>query len=210
MFLGLKSCSVSIGAVAVLFLASCGEAPKEEAKEAVPPPKPPAPITGRQGFQSTYPSARAWAPDAQPILVRSMNLDSVKAEPGKAPLWEVTFVSQARSKMRIFTWSAVEEGNLHKGVFGQIEDSWSGPSGQDRPFDSLTVQVDTPEALEKAKGQAEEYLKKPGEKPAISFMLHYTSRYPEPVWVVLWGTSVGTAKHTVTVGAASGKVLAQE
>ena len=139
-----------------------------------------------------------------------MNLDSVKSEPGKAPLWEVTYVSQARMKMRIFTWSAVEEGNLHKGTFGAIEDSWAGPNGQDRPFDSITIQADTSEALEKAIAESDEYLKKPGVKPAISYFLHSTPRYPEPTWVVLWGTSVGTAKHTVTVGATSGKVLAKE
>jgi hypothetical protein len=139
-----------------------------------------------------------------------MSLDSVKSEPGKAPLWEVIYVSQARSKMRIFTWSAVEEGNLHKGTFGAIEDSWAGPSGQDRPFDPMLVQVDTTEALEKANKQAEEFLKRPGVKPAISYLLHLTPRYPEPVWVVLWGTSVGAAKHTVTVGATSGKVLTEE
>jgi hypothetical protein len=207
MFSGLKSYFLPIAAA--LLLGSCSDAPKEETKTA-PPEKPPAPITGRQGFQSTYPSARAWAPDAQPIQVRSMNLDSVKSEPGKAPLWEVTYVSQARSRMRIFTWSAVEEGNLHKGTFGAIEDSWAGVSGQDRPFDSITIQADTTEALEKAIAESDEYLKKPGDKPAISYLLHLTPRYPEPTWVVLWGTSVGTAKHTVTIGASSGKLLAKE
>ena len=201
-----------IPVVAAIFLlsSSCGgDAPKEETKTE-PVVKPPAPITGRQGFQSTYPSARAWAQDAVPIQVRSMNLDSVKSEPGKAPLWEVTYVSASRSKMRIFTWSAVEEGSLHKGVFGAIEDSWGGPAGQERSFESITIQVDTPEALEKAIAQGDEYVKKPGVKPPISYLLHLTPRYPEPTWVVLWGTSVGTAKHTVTVGASSGKVLAQE
>lgn len=209
MFSGFKSYLIPIAAVAFILTSSCSEAPKEEVA-ATPPAKPPAPITGRQGFQSTYPSARAWAPDAQPIQVRSMNLDSVKSEPGKAPLWEVTYVSQARMKMRIFTWSAVEEGNLHKGTFGAIEDSWAGPNGQDRPFDSVTIQADTTEALEKAIAESDEYLKKPGVKPAISYLLHSTPRYPEPTWVVLWGTSVGTAKHTVTVGATSNKVLAKE
>jgi hypothetical protein len=198
----------SVLAIPFLFLASCADTPKEETK--APPPKPPAPITGRQGFQSTYPSARAWAPDAVPLQVRSMNLDSVKPEAGKAPLWEVTYVSPARSKMRIFTWSAVEEGSLHKGVFGAIEDSWSGPSGQDRPFESIMIQTDTTESLEKAIQESDEYLKKPGDKPAVTFLLHSTPRYPEPTWVVLWGTSVGNAKHTVTVGATTGKVLAKE
>lgn len=209
MRLAYKTYSFTLVIATILLAASCSDAPKEETK-AEPPPKPPAPITGRQGFQSTYPSARAWAPDAVPILVRSLNLDSVKIEPGKAPLWEVTYVSQARSKMRIFTWSAVEEGNLHKGVFGAIEDSWAGPTGQERPFDSITIQIDTPEALQTAIKESDEYLKKPGEKPAVTYLLHFTPRYPEPTWVVLWGTSVGTAKHTVTIGASSGKLLAKE
>jgi hypothetical protein len=204
-----KAYFIPVLTLASLLSSSCSDAPKEETK-AEAPVKPPAPITGRQGFQSTYPSARAWAQDAVPIQVRSMNLDSVKSEPGKAPLWEVTYVSATRSKMRIFTWSAVEEGNLHKGVFGAIEDSWAGPSGQDRPFESITIQADTPEALEKAIAESGEYLKKPGDKPPISYLLHLTPRYPEPTWVVLWGTSVGTAKHTVTIGASSGKMLAKE
>lgn len=197
-------------ALAFLLSSSCSDSPKEEAKQTEPPPKPPAPITGRQGFQSTYPSARAWAQDAVPIQVRSMNLDSVKSEPGKAPLWEVTYVSASRSKQRIFTWSAVEEGTLHKGVFGAIEDSWGGPSGQERAFESITIQEDTQEALEKATAESSDYLKKPGVKPPITYLLHFTPRYPEPVWLVLWGTSVGAAKHSVTIGASSGKFLAQE
>ena len=61
----------------------------------------------------------------------------------------------------------MEEGNLHKGVFGAIEDSWGGPSGQDRAFESITIQVDTPEALEKAIAESGEYLKKPGDKPPV-------------------------------------------
>ena len=204
-----KVCFIPVVSVAFLLSSSCSDAPKEEVKKEAPA-KPPAPITGRQGFQSTYPSARAWAQDAMPIQVRSMNLESVKSEPGKAPLWEVTYVSATRSKMRIFTWSAVEEGNLHKGVFGAIEDSWGGPTGQDRAFESITIQMDTPEALEKAIAESGEYLKKPGDKPPVTYLLHLTPRYPEPVWLVLWGTSVGAAKHSVTVGASSGKFLAQE
>ncbi len=108
-----KVCFIPVVSIAFLLSSSCSDAPKEEVKKEAPA-KPPAPITGRQGFQSTYPSARAWAQDAVPLQVRSMNLESVKSEPGKAPLWEVTYVSAARSKMRIFTWSAVEEGNRTK------------------------------------------------------------------------------------------------
>src|SRR5271163_2769516 len=55
---------------AILLLAGCSEAPKTETAKA--PRKPPEPVTGRQGFQSMFPTARAWALDAQPIQLRSI------------------------------------------------------------------------------------------------------------------------------------------
>jgi hypothetical protein len=197
---------LSFAVVAFLFTAGCSDAPKEEVKKEAP--KPPAPITGRQGFQMTYPSARGWASDAVPMRVQGLNLDSVKVETAKAPIWQVTYVSASKGAMRAYTWSTVEEGtNIHKGVFGGAQDSWAGPSGQERSFDSSGVNVDTPEALEKALTKADAYLKKPGQKPVVNFLLQQTTRYNEPVWIVMWGISPGTAEFTVTVGATSGKVL---
>ena len=77
------------------------------------------PLTGRQAFQRAYPQARSWAPDAEPLQIRSINLPQVKAEPGKAGAWQVIFVSPSRGKSKTYTYSAVEEeGNLHEGVFG--------------------------------------------------------------------------------------------
>src|SRR5438552_1685364 len=80
----MRSFLIPVVAVAFLLTSACSDAPKEEVKT---PEKPPAPITGRQGFQMTYPSARAWAPDATPLLVRSMNLESVNPEPGWVVMW---------------------------------------------------------------------------------------------------------------------------
>ncbi len=185
-------------------MAGCSEAPKEEVKKEAP--KPPMPITGRQGFQMTYPSARAWANDAAPIRVQGVNLDSVKPETAKAPVWQVTYVSASRAAMRVYTWSTVEEGNIHKGVFGSAQDRWSA-GGQERPFEPGGIQVDTSEALETALTKADKYLAKPGQKPMVNFLLEQTSRFNEPVWIVMWGNSPGNAEFTVTVGATTGKVL---
>ena len=80
--------------VGALLLASCSDSPTEtKAKE---PEKPLAPITGRQAFQSSYVSARGWAPDAEPMRVRSLSMSAAKAEDGKADVWEITFVSESR------------------------------------------------------------------------------------------------------------------
>src|SRR5215471_6314062 len=175
--------------VALLISAACSDAPKEEAK-VKEPEKPSAPITGRQGFQMTYPSARGWEADAMPIRVRSMDLEAVKGSDGKAPFWEVTYVSPSRNRIRAFSWSATDEGSLHKGVYGPPDDSWGGPSGQERPFSSTLIETDTPAALKTAMEASDAYLTKPGRKPAVSYLLQYTPRYANPVWIVLWGNSV--------------------
>src|SRR5579862_1342981 len=100
-------------AAAVVLLSACSETPV--AKKA--PEKPLEPLTGRQAFYQTYPGARTWAADAQPIRVRSMELSELKAEDGKAAAWEVTYVSVAKGRSRTFMWSAIEaSGNVHKGV----------------------------------------------------------------------------------------------
>src|ERR1700735_5501188 len=116
---------------AAVLLTSCSDAPPP----AKAPEKPPAPITGRQAFQMTYPQARIWASDCQPIRIRSLNLPDPKSDAGKAGAGEIQYVSQTRGKSKTFSWSAIEsEGNLHKGVYGAVEEDWGGPRGQEKPF----------------------------------------------------------------------------
>src|SRR5271169_6890368 len=96
---------------AVILLTACSDAPTATEKKA---PEPPAePITGRQAFQQTFPAARGWAADCEPLHVRSFNLENPKSHDGKAGAWEIVWVSQTRARARTYTWSAIEaEGNL--------------------------------------------------------------------------------------------------
>jgi len=168
------------------------------------------PITGRQALQYTHGSARFWAPDAHPITVRSMNLDQVKPVDGKAGAWEIGYVSAQMARARTYTWSAVEIGDsLHKGVFRGPEEAWQGPQGQQRPFVPEALRIDTPQALQTAVASSSDYLKKPYSKPQVTFLLEATPRFPNPVWRVLWGTSVGSAEHAVIVDAVTGVLLAK-
>src|ERR1700684_91915 len=85
----------------ILVLSSCSDAPKTvEEKQ---PPKPPEALTGRQAFQRMYPQARGWAPDAQPLQISSLNLAQLKADQGKAGVWQVVFVSLSRAKAKTYT-----------------------------------------------------------------------------------------------------------
>src|SRR5438132_12097556 len=113
---GSVSMRVFLPLAAILLLAACSDTPTETKAKA--PEKPSAPITGRQAFQMTFAAARGWAADCQPLRIRSMNLADLPIEPGKASVWEITYVSQLFGQARVYTWSAIEaEGNPHRGVF---------------------------------------------------------------------------------------------
>jgi len=193
---------------AVLVLTACSDSSTET--KAPAPEKPLEPITGRQAFQYTYPAARGWSPDAQPLLIRSVNLEEIKGTDGKAGAWEITFVSMSRAAAKVYTWCAIEgEGNLHKGVYGGPQQAWR-ESGQEHPFVAAALRTDTPDALKTAVDHSGKYLKTPGEKPPVSFLLDSTPRFPTPTWRVLWGASVGSAEHQVFVDASTGTMMGSQ
>src|SRR5262245_50882687 len=144
--------------VAALALAACSSDTTTEVKKE--PEKPAEPITGRQAFQSTFPSARIWAADCQPLRIRSFPLDEVKSGEGKAGVWEIMYVSLSKQAGKLYTWSAMDRGEtLHKGVYGGQEQSWH-QSGAEMPFDAAAIAMDTPVALEAANSASKAYLNK--------------------------------------------------
>lgn len=188
-----------------LTLVGCSEGPnttepKKEAQAALEP------LTGRQAFQQMYISARQWAPDCQPLKLENVNLAEVKAPAGKSGAWQCIFVSQSRGRAKTYSWSAIEaEGNLHKGVFGGPEESYS-PSGQQQPFSVVAIKTDSDEAYKEAADKAAEFLKKSPNKP-VHFVLEQTPRFPDLAWRIFWGESVSTSEYTVFIDATTGKFL---
>ena len=199
---------ILLPALAALLLTACSDTPAPVSKA---PELPPAPISGRQAFQYVYGSSRIWAPDSMPLTVRSMSVPGVKPENGKAGAWEVVFVSESMGRARTYTWSAVETENVHKGVFPGPQESWHA-GGTNQPFSPALLKVDTTEALVEAINISGPYLNKPGQRPPVSYLLSFetANRFPNPVWRVLWGGSVSSAEHTVTVDASTGKVVAHD
>jgi len=188
---------------AAVLLAGCSDSPPTKTKVAEPPP---APISGRQGFQYMYGTARLWAPDAEPLTVRSIHFPGAKPVDGKAEAWEVIFVSESMGRGRTYTWSTEErEGEgLHKGVFPGPQQTWT--PGPQKPFSPAEVKVDTTEALETAVKASEDYLKKPGTKPRVSYLLVRAVQFPNPVWRVMWGNTISSAEYLVTVDATTGEL----
>lgn len=188
----------------VLFLSACSDAPKTATEKQ--PPKPPETLTGRQAFQRMYPQARGWSPDALPLEIRSIPLAQVKAEPGKSGAWQVIFVSASRGKAKTYTYSAVEEeGNLHEGVYGGIEEDYT-PRPPQSTFEVAAIKVDSDEAYKTAAEKSADYIKKNPDKP-VMFLMELTKRFPDVTWRVIWGGSVGTSDYSVYVDGTTGNYL---
>jgi hypothetical protein len=188
-----------------LMLAGCSETPTKTAEKKKEPEKL-EPIGGQSAIFKMYGMARGWAPDAQVLKLNSMLLSEVRDAPkGTAGAWQATFVSQARSQARSYTWSSIEgEGNLHKGVFQLNEEGWSGPRGTNTPFLMAAIKVETDAAYKTALANGgAEYEKKNPDKP-VTFLLEKVSKHPNPVWRVIWGESVSQSNFSVYVDASTG------
>jgi len=189
-----------------LLLAACSsEAPKATVEKAEEPAKPPEAVSAQWAFHQMYLAARNWAADAQPLRLVNVALAEFKSEKGKAGAWQATFVSDSLGRARSYTYSVVEgPGNLHKGVFAGPQESWSGRSGQAKPFPVAAFKVDATAALETAMKKGAEYAKKHADMP-INFLLETTPRFADPVWRVIWGESVGTSGFSILVDATTGE-----
>ena len=188
------------GGIALAFLlAGCSETPTEKKAE-----KPPEPVTGRYALYEMYRPARLWAADVEILTLRSINIPEVPSAPGKAGAWQATFISPSKGKARDWTYStAASTGNLRKGPFAGLEESWSGPRGVNQPFNIIALHTDTDEVFKVAESKAKDYEKKNPGKPVI-FVLEKTNRHPDPTWRVVWGESVGSSDFSILVDASTG------
>ncbi len=188
--------------LAALTLTSCSDTTATAKKE---PPKPPEPVTGQTALFRMYQVARSWAPDAQVLKMQSLLVSEMPDVPrGKAAAWDATFVSAAQSQARSYTFSAIESlPTLHKGVFAGPDEGWSGPRGLNTPFLMAAVKIDTDAAYKTALEHAADYDKKYPGKP-ITWLLEKNNKYPDPVWRVIWGESLGTSSFSIYIDASIG------
>jgi hypothetical protein len=202
-----KRCLTAVTSL-LFILVACGDSPKPESAKKKEPEKPPEPVTGRYAFHQMYAAARnAWATDAQGLRLHSIPLVQLKSTEDKSGAWQATFVSPSRQRLRSYTYSVIEaEGNLHKGVFAGLEEAYSGPRGQAKPFLIAALKTDTDEVYKTALAKSTEYVKKNPDKP-INYVLELIPRFPNPAWRVIWGESVGTSNYSIFVDASTGEYL---
>lgn len=169
---------------------ACSSAPTETAKVEKATEKAAAetPVTGKTAFWEMYKLGHAWAADMQVLYLKSGKLEGVdvKGKEGEATEWTAMFASASKKEAHEFSYRAITEGTKRRGVTSGATQPWGGPTAKGQPFTTGEMKLDSDEALAKAMGKASAWLKdNPGKE--VSFYLGKESKYPAPVWAVLWG-----------------------
>jgi hypothetical protein len=188
-------------------LTACESAAPPEAKKKEEP-KPLVPVTALSAVYKMYQVGRSWAPDLEPLEVQSFPLAAVPAKDGAFGAWQCVFVSPSKKAKKTYTFSLVEMGeNLHEGVFGGPEESYS-PNGSEVSFIMPAFRVDSPAALKTAleKGGGEAFQKKNANLP-VMFKLIRGRRDTSPVWQVYWGANALSSPFSVYVNADTGDYI---
>lgn len=188
--MGLKYFSPATLAVAAMLLPSCSTAPapnaKEEAakKEAA---KPVEAVPARAAYFELYKTARTWAPDLLTLTVTAGEVPNIKNEDGKAGMWTVVFVSPSRKEARTFTYAVADSGpDIHKGLNISDKQVWGGATPTSKAFVNGEFLIDSDAAYKTGSEKAAVWLKAhPGAKYTMS--LGNSSRFPAPVWYIMWG-----------------------
>ena len=202
-------CLSAIVALAALMQSACSEAPKAAAKvESEAPREPvkaPEVVTAQRAFYELYKPARAWATDLLALSVASGEAPGFQNEGGKAGVWTVIFVSPSRNEARVFTYAIVDAGGeIRKGInVGNVQ-PWGGSTPSSKAFSNSEFVVDSDVAYKAAMEKAAGWLKThPKEKATLR--LGSASRYPAPVWYVMWGST--KSGYAALVNSVTGAVL---
>lgn len=182
-----------------LLLAGCSSTPEVKVEK-----KPAEPVTGLHALFAAYGKARLWAPDIKVYRVSSINIDQVKSQPGKAPVWQAIFASESLNQKRAYTYSVADVStSIREGTFPDSPVSWTNDN---RAFLIAAVRADTDKAWETALKHAADYAKKYPDMP-ISYVLEMGRQVSAPMWRVIWGESATSSALSILVDANSGDYL---
>lgn len=156
------------------------------------------PVPAKTAFWEMYKSAHRWTPDVMPLSVESRTLPGLKNGDGRAEMWSATFGSLSKHEAATFSYAVA------KGITAGNPVPWSGPAHEALPFDSSDFSIDSDEAYKTALAKAEPWVKAhPGRD--VTLTLGNASRFPAPVWYVLWGDK--KSGYAVLVNAKTGAVI---
>jgi hypothetical protein len=203
--------TASTALVAVLGLAACSTTPtattesKTETESKKEPSGPPQPVLAKTAFYEMYKPARTWAIDLLPLSLASNDVAGIQSEGGKAAMWTAVFVSPSRHEARTFSYSIADQGiTIRKGVTASGAETWSGPTSKSKPFQIAEFAVDSDAAYQAAYAKAEAWVKKHPDRQ-VTLSLVAASRFPAPVWYVIWGNP--KSGYAAFVNATTGRTM---
>lgn len=195
--------------LALIFLTSCSQSSQNtmasSKAETDTTAAPSGPVSGKTAFWEMYRSAHTWAPDLMPLSLESKPMPGVKNDAGDAEVWSATFGSLSKHEARTFSYAvAAHPPDIPKGITVGNGIPWGGPSRDAMPFVSDDFKIDSDAAYKAAYAKAAPWLEKHPDKQA-ALTLGNASRYPAPVWYVLWGDK--KMGYAVYVNAKTGAVI---
>ena len=211
----LKAFLIAVAGVAAIGLSACSSEPAkttdvktdDPAKKA--PAGPPEAVLAKTAFYEMYTPAHTWAADLLPISLKSGEIAGVKNSAGKAGLWTAVFASPTLHAASTYTYAVADQlPNITKGVKAEGTQPWAGPTTTAMTFQTSDFTTDSDEAYKTAAAKAGDWLKdaENAAKP-VSFTLGAASRFPAPVWYILFGNS--KSGFAVTINASTGNILAK-
>jgi hypothetical protein len=188
----------------LMMMMACGGAPKSAGQQKEK--KAPEPISGQKAFFRMYRQAFIWANDAQGFKLEPIPLKAIPEHDGLWPAWRCIFVSETNRAMRSFSYSVIEAEGVREGIFSGPDERYTGPRGQNVPWPTAALRIDSPAAIETAKKHSEKYMKRFPDIP-ITVVLEKTKELPDAAWRVIWGTSAQASNYSVYVDAATGQYM---
>src|SRR5215831_7754731 len=191
--------------VVILVLTSCSpETSKKSEESAAKPPAPQGPISAKTAFWEMYRSAHSWAADVAPLSLESKEVPGIKNADGKAAMWSATFGSPNLRQFRTYSYAIADhKPEIVQGIMIGNAQPWGGPRNEALTFDTSDLVVDSDDAYQTALSQAAAWVgKNPGKEPSLT--LGNASRFPAPVWYVLWGDK--KSGYSVYVNAKTGTI----
>jgi hypothetical protein len=199
--------------VAAIGLTACSSEPAKTT-EATPaeaaakaPTGPPEPVAGKTAFYEMYTPAHAWAADLLPLSLKSGEITGVKNADGKAGMWTAIFASPSQRAARTYIYSVADQlPNITKGVKAEGTEAWAGPTTQVMTFQTSDFTIDSDAAYKAAADKAGDWLKdKDNAAKPVVLSLGAASRFPAPVWYILFGDT--KSGFVALVSAATGSII---
>lgn len=171
---------------------------------------PPEPVSAKTAFYKMYTPAHAWASDLEPISLKSGEVAGVKNADGNAGVWIAVFGSPSKHTARTYTYSVADQlPDISKGVKAAIaEKPWAGPTTEIMTFQTSDFKVDSDAAYKSAAAKAADWLKlKDNAEKPVTLSLGAASRFPAPIWYILFGTN--KSGFAALVNASTGEIVAK-